>query len=84
MIRIDEQLFPGTNSYSVVLFIEAPSITGLEHLPHQVSCITTHMLYIMLLKWQSIIKCEIKCIIIATKYRTQIISFIADVLTIII
>ena len=29
----------------VVLFPEAPSITGLEHIPHQVRCITTPMLY---------------------------------------
>ena len=37
--------FPGTSSFSVVLFPEAPSITGLEHIPHQVRCITTPMLY---------------------------------------
>ena len=38
-------------AWSVVLFPEAPSITVLKPLSHNVRCITTLMLVIMLLQW---------------------------------
>ena len=46
MLRIDEQLFPRNQLVSVISFPEAPSITGLEHLSHQVIFITTPMLHL--------------------------------------